>query len=800
MGARYLYAFIFASILAFFLVFARAEAQQLESGDIVIIVSDAKSHLLLSHADVFLLGGDQPLSSLTDARGKLVFQDLAPGTYRISVVRDGYNRYDVDAFDLSPHGRVTIAVAMSPTIKTIASVTVRPSVSISSEDLNGTSAQRKISGTLADALNKLAGVSVSDYDTNGQSAFNISLNNHDASQTAISVDGIRIVGPSSGLVAASQNLFSGASVSFTPTAGSIAGSVNFQTLRPTKLWTYDVKNALGNYGAQIFSASASGTKGRLGIALQHVHTSKDAFLSGLVYQDQSGQSYLHLAGNSASGDLIKLAYTVNNRTSIAFSGLFAKTNYDTICTAFTTLLPCGYGPNTQSSAHNSQVSVSVNALVGNVSASVSLFSPFGNNTYNAPQRTLNGTLSPYASWASFAANGGFASASVTARRHTATLGLFSSQFRSTISHNYSGTIVSAAQPAQQFRNFSLSNKVEANQRLAITHTFSLQSATNTGTALTLSEAADWLIGKHDELQGTLSVGSAQPVYGEKVPIADALSAQYDCYNGSVYVNGPSDDAVRQSSTSYNLSWRHSYGAGYITVNAYRQNSFGQSLLSAVPVYAEPDDMFTDGRMAFLGDVQNVWSSPAVCNSMPFNPARVYISKSVSGLGQINQGFTISGRVALGRNLLLFPMYALGSTYLSSLNSQLQYPGSYYGVGLQLPHRPLRTAGVTVDGTVPKSSFEWLLNAQFTSINNTQNLPPYTLYNAGIVLQTQRGSITLLESNIFGTRTGLFSTYQGINPMPVIGGGTFAFATQPLPPRQWQITWDIPWHQKLPSAP
>ncbi|MDQ2871600.1 MAG: hypothetical protein M3R35_00555, partial [Candidatus Eremiobacteraeota bacterium] len=137
--------------------------------------------------------------------------------------------------------------------------------------------------------------------------------------------------------------------------------------------------------------------------------------------------------------------------------------------------------------------------------------------------------------------------------------------------------------------------------------------------------------------------------------------------------------------------------------------------------------------------------------------------------------------------------------LGSLDPRLEAPGSYYGIGLQLPHHPLRTAGLTLDGILPRGKLELLANAQFTSVNNGGNLPAYTTYNAGIVFFPEVGTITLTESNIFGTHDGLFTQYAGIDPMSVIGGGHFAFSSTPLPPRQWSITYRIPWHAPAPPA-
>ncbi|MGZ3527410.1 MAG: carboxypeptidase regulatory-like domain-containing protein [Vulcanimicrobiaceae bacterium] len=776
-----------------------ADAQQLGPGEVVVVVTDAQTHLPLANADVFLLGGEEPESSLTDAHGRLTFPAVAPGTYSVGVLHDGYRRYDVPAFDLGPHSRVTLSVAMMPVLKTIASVTAHASSAVSSEDINADSAQRKISETLGDALGKLAGVNVYDDPSGADSAFNVSLHNHDESQTAYSIDGIRIVGPASGLLGAGQNLFTGASVSFAPTAGYIGGSLNFQTLRPTKLWTYDFKSSIGNYGTQTVSLSATGTKGRLAMAAQHVSTRKDAFLSGLTYEDQSGQRYLHQGGNTATGDLVKLDYTLNKRTSALFSGMFTRSTYDTICSDFTTVLPCGNGPVSRNSSHNNYTMLAIDSLVGNVSANLTTFVPFGSNAYDYPQRTLNGVLSPYFSRGSYNGSGVSLNGSVTARRHTDTAGIFFSQFGGTVNRAYNGATLTVVQPVEQFRNAVFSDRIKANEKLAITHGLSVESGTNAGSSLGVSETADWTPEKHDSFEGSVSVGSARPVYGVQFPVTDALSSDIDCHNGSVYVDGPADKAMQQSSVSYDLTWRHTYKTGNLNVDIYRQNAYGQELRLSVPILAEPNDIFGAGLPAFLQQLESVWSSPTVCGSIPFDPRHVYISQMVTGLGQVNQGFTISGRVGLGRDVAAFPTYALGSTYLSSLDPRVELPGAYYGVGNQLPHRPLRTAGLTIDGVMPKSKLEWLANAEFTGINNGHDLPAYTTFSAGLVFQTNIGSLTLLESNVFGTRSGLFSTYQGVNPIPVIGGGTFAFASDPLPPRQWLLTWDIPWHQRT-SAP
>lgn len=786
--------FVTALIAAAVLCFSAVAAQQLDPGDVEVAVTDSQTHAPIANAAVFLLGGEQPISSLTNERGRLEFAQVSPGTYRMSIRLAGYDQYDVSAFEVLPHTRVTINVAMQLSLKTIARLTAHASSSISQQDLNAGSAERKISTTLSDALNKLAGVSIDDQLYGSDAGFNVSLNNHDASQTALSIDGIRLAGPASGMLNAAQNLFTGASVSFTPAAGHLGGSVNFQTLQPTKLWTYDFKNTFGNYGAQTDSLAATGTTGRLGIALQHVFTRRDSFLSGLTYEDQSGSTYLHLGGDDSTADLAKLTLTIDKRTSARLSGILTQSTSDELCANYTTVLPCGYGPGAKITFGSRFGTFALSSLIGNVDTSLSLFGFNSRNGYDYPRRYLNGVLRPYFSHSSNNGAGGYVNASITAKRHTDSVSAQFSQHGGDVTRPVNGSDLTVAQPREQYRVAGFSDSVKANPKLTLTHGVSIESGTSAGSALVLSEAAEWTASKNDRFQGSVSAGSAEPAYGLRYPITDVLAADYDCHNGSVYVNGPADPGVRQSSISYNLSWRHTYHGGNFTLNAYRQNAYGQQFFAAVPILAEPDDAFANGRAAFLQQLQNVWNSPAVCAGYPFNPQHIYVPQFVAGLGQVYQGMTLSGRVNLGRNVAAFPAFALGSTYLSSLDPRLEAAGSYYAIGRQLPHRPLRTAGLTVDGVLPRSHMEWLANAQFTSINNQYDLPAYTMYSAGLVFDTHYGSLTLIEANVFGTRAGLFSTYQGVNPVPLAGGGTFAFASDPLPPRQWLLTWDIPWHE------
>jgi hypothetical protein len=287
--------------------------------------------------------------------------------------------------------------------------------------------------------------------------------------------------------------------------------------------------------------------------------------------------------------------------------------------------------------------------------------------------------------------------------------------------------------------------------------------------------------------------SAEPGWGPGT-IGDAASAQYDCYNGSVYVNGPPDQAVKQSSLQYNLGWRHTIKGGFLSASLYRNDFGGQTMRAGVPFAGEPPVLFPGGPGAYLNEIEHVWSQSTVCGTTPFDPSRVYVTQNISGLNQIQQGVDLSAQIPLGHNVIALPRYAITNSYISTLDPRLIAPGSYYAVGAQLPHVPLHTAGVIVDGHLTHSGMEWLFDASYTSANNGNNLPAHTIYDAGWLFNTRYGTIRLLEANIFGTDTGLFTTYQGINPMPLQGGGTFAYATTPLQPRSFTVQYQVRWHE------
>jgi len=478
-------------------------------------------------------------------------------------------------------------------------------------------------------------------------------------------------------------------------------------------------------------------------------------------------------------------------------------NSTLICSNATTMLPCSYGPNNVQRTDSQFQSVSFLSLLGHVQFNTDFY--FGKLVLTGaqPTRAVNGVIIPSFSNGATPFETFDTRFTSTARRHTLSGGFFGGGQTSTFTSTYNGSQIVQSGLATRYSSAYFNDRVKANDRLAIDHEISESSATNSAPALEFYEDLTWQPALADVFEAGLGVGASSGFGGFSPTLSDALSADYDCYNHSVFVQGPSDQPGPQSSIFYSLNWRHTLRGGFISASLYRNRFIGQNQRVAVPIAAEPISLFPNGSLSdYMTSLQQVWSNSAVCGSTPFDPSGVYVNQTLTGLGEVTQGFSVTGQIPIGKSLLVFPSYATTNVYYSALDPRLLGPNSFYGVGFQVPRAPLHKAGLIVDGLIPHTSLEWLADAEFTSANNQQNLPAYTVFNAGVVMKVPRGSLSFLVANIFGTQSALFSTYQGINPMPVQGGGTFAFSTIPLPPRSITIQYQVRWrqHYKPPPPP
>ena len=756
---------------------------------------DAATKTPIADAAVFVLGVGTPMTSLTNAQGKLEFVDLQPGTYHIVVKAGAYLPSEPTEIEIG-EGQVTTAnVSLALELKVITTVRSRSSISVTRENMEQN--QRDISSSLQSALGTLSGVQLNDTTYSNNSAFNISLNGQDASQTGYALNGVPIIGGAQ-MLGSAQSLFTGAGVDFSPTAGYMGGTVNAQTAQPTKVWSYQIIGKVGDFGTSTYSLKTTGTSGKFGLVFQGAQDTQDDPRSGLLYSDQSGEPYAHYGSVVSRAQMTRISYSANAKTSLIFTGLLTNNSTGYICSDFVTLAHCGLGSTPITSYHTAYGNIVLDTLIGNVALDASYGGLAQNTSASQGDRVLYGTpMSGYAYQSHYANRYLYGNAAISAGHHKLSFSVNEAAISGSNRQTYDGVPQTFANPNQQYTALNLTDRVEANPKLALSHTFGFADTTYSGSSVFAQETADWQPPGGNAYEASMTLGSASPFSQRTIPIDDPLSADYDCYNGSVYTDGPYDTGTKQSSIQYSLSWRRTLSNGFVSLYVFYNNQDGQSVRAAVPAASADPTLFPGGLNDYLGELQNVWAQPTVCGAIPFAPNRVYVSQSVVGLDRISGGVNLNGQFGFGRRLRVAPSLSLQRAYFASLDPRLEAVGSYYAIGTQIPHAPYVTGNLTISGVIGPSSVDWGVIAQYQSLNNPYNQPAYTTITAGITANLQNGSsLTFAESNVFNTDANLFGTYQGIYPMPVVGGGTYAFSTSPLRPRQWSVSWRIPWHQHV----
>jgi hypothetical protein len=829
---RVVFTRVFAFVVALLCWPGVPAGAQSDTGEIKITVVDSNTSLPISDARTILVG-PQTASSLTTRAGIIDYTDVPIGIYRVRVVKRGYTTGVSTEFDVLSNRAVAVRVALALStggLKEIGNVTARSNVTISSTDISENSPIRRLSDSLTDALDKVAGVSVTQDSTDPNSAVTVSLNGHDESQTSVSLDGIPLSAPGStaNLRSIGTDLFSGSSVSTSPSAGSLGGGVNFRTLQPTQSLQIRTSAQTGTFDRSNESIAATGSIGNLGIALLHTWRDSNSPLTFQDYQDQSGLTYPHEGESQSLGDFVKFRYRLNDeRTTISGTALTNNQHNFAICARDVTLLPCGIGPGNENDSRYGFAYGTIQSLVGTVATQLTAYtsSSLANTDYAdryallpnpgdvptgdlcagpgpsvpgtgggsgftpLPPEDYEETPCPSLATNSTVTRGLAYIASIAEGKHTLTL----------TGNTYSSIDTSVPIAGSQFEtayenaisstSYQISDAYKVSDRLTLSPRLSVVNTTTLGTALLGGVGATWRPRAQDSYGASVNIGSSQPNIDLNRSFSDPVGARFDCQAETALVSGPGDtNGGGQSAVSFDANWTHQFlrSGGQVSLDAYSQVQTGQLISANI---AEP----TGGAYfpaGYLQTLYNVYQSPNVCGTNAAVPS-VYVTEPVGGTRRIYQGLNVSGRFGVGRYFVVLPNYTLNVAELTAASSRLEDGPSTTIVGQQLPNRPLHRAGVTFDGFLPRGGIELLANAQYTGANNQQNLGPYTTFAAGISHGFGPGVVTFFENNIFNTYGGLFATDAYADPLPLSSGdGVFRTAATPLLPRTFTVSYTV----------
>jgi hypothetical protein len=768
---------------------------QSDTGEIDIIVQDAATKAPVPLARV-LLDGPVITSEFTGDNGRVRFEEVPDGIYRARVFARGFQEVTSDAFEVT-NGRlitVTVALAVSSNLRTIAAVVSKSTATVSTTAIDQNSAQRRLSDSLADALGKLSGVTVSTSSSDSDATQTVSLEGQDAGQTALSLDGIPLNAPGSAgdLNAIGSDLFTGGRVSFGPQINGLAGGVSFSTLEPTLTWQSEFSASGGSYGKNNFTFGESGSLGKVGIAVMHSYRLMPSLIDGMTFLDTSGLDYSHQGDRQSAGNLVKIRFQPSQSQTLSAMFMENGNSSDLVCARITGLLPCGYGPGNYFDTNFKLYSLTDTALFGETQLQAALYGMHMANTRNELDRYVNGIAQPTGSSSSLNTDGISVNAILPSRdRHTISI----SGYDTNTSNSFT-PLVPAAAPyvfagqASSYAAVTVNDSVQSSTKLRLNDSLGVSHASNGPGSVLLGVGAQWQPSPSDTLAASYNVGGTAAHIGRFGTLSDPAQMQYDCNGDIAYGNAPGDEPGAGSSASARLSYTRKSRAGLFSGSLYRQVQRDVLLPTEVNgTVLENAGIFPPG---YFDQVFGQFVDQCG-NALPFTaagtPQYSYFETPIGNVERVYEGAQISAFYTLG-NLVVEPYFDVQVAKALSASVRLNNPYSLTISGSQLPNVPLHREGITLDYKAPHAALEWLADANYTGSNNSQNLPAYATVDAGVDWHLTRGDVVLAASNIFNAYGAAFASSQWAVPYTTLGGTQVATIARPNQPREISATYTV----------
>jgi hypothetical protein len=800
---------LFLALLLPLAPLAPASAQYSDdTGIITINVVDAATKKPLQDASITLYGSTQA-RSLTNKSGVVKYTDVPTGIYQIRVTKGGFSTSQSPRFEVLGNKEVELDINMGPQIARIGTATAstattattdastgltiigttQAKVIVNTRDVDQDSAIRRVSDSLVDALSKIAGVDVTVASSDPDAAQTISLNGHDESQTAVSLDGIPLGAPGSAvnLRGINSGLFAGASVNTTAQAGSLGGSVNFRTLQPTLTWVSRFSVKYGTFDKFDYQLGETGSIGKLGVAIMHSTTEGNNPLTFNTFTDQSGLTYPHAGESTSVGSYVKLRYGLGDKTTLNATVLQNNNGTSSLCTQDVTLLPCGIGPgNTTASAYQ-LADVQVQSLVGETALSLTDYVQSTNSFTNDALRTIDGTVTPLVANSQMLSHGVSLLATINQHKSTWTASGYAQSTTTTFNPiiNSSAFVVPSSFTSTAVTG-QLADQYKVNDRLTIGPTASLADVTG-GTSLQGGFAFQWRPVGTETFTGNASVGSSQSANGLIRTFSDPASARFNCAAGTANVSGPGDLPGPQSAVSYDATWTHVWKFGQFRLDLFRQTQADQ-LINAQIVATS---LGFNSSSPYIQALNGFYQTPTTCGAgAVLDPNNVYVSEPIGDMTRQYQGLTFQGRLALGPHLVMIPAYSVNSAIVTGADQRLASLNSTTIIGSQISGRPLHRGNITLDGDLPHLGLELISNVTYVGPNNSQHLDPYVTVNLGASHLLGQGRLVFLASNLFNTESGALSSLAFAQPIATSGGSQLFVAAVPNTPRQFSFTYSF----------
>jgi outer membrane receptor protein involved in Fe transport len=314
--------------------------------------------LPVNDAYVTFAGAGSVMGVKSGEHGEFHLDSLAPGTYAVSVIANGYRDLRGRTIDVRPGTDAAVTFALdrsTSSLVTIGSVRANGSEALSSSSaaisiINAQTyaaqgytqvsdvLQNDVSATLVHALGG----------SNTSLPTSVALRGPDPTETLVAIDGHQINNGNTGdfdlsLLDPSDygniELIKGISPSALVGPNTIDGAINIRSLEPTALPFAQARFGAGSYGSYLETLQATGTAGRLGYALSAHDTSTDGQVNQTVLDAASGT--VQTVGSAVNGQTLLglLRYSLGGNGSFATFTLHDQSLYRDLSAGLSSIPP-----------------------------------------------------------------------------------------------------------------------------------------------------------------------------------------------------------------------------------------------------------------------------------------------------------------------------------------------------------------------------------------------------------------------------------------------------------------------------
>jgi hypothetical protein len=757
---------------------------------ITVAAEGSKTGIPLAQVELY---GPRSLRGATGADGVVVFEELAPGTYEIVVRNSRYVSRTLREVTVSAGKETVIPVflARAPReiplwLRRIGTVGAKPPPKSSTAQTTSESPQARLSNSVVAALGTLPGIALE----NRGPATGVSIVGHPAGETLVSIEGVPVspLGGSADLRPFNLDLFNTVAVNRNTPNGTAAGTINFDTRNPTLDWIGTGSTIQGAYGSAGATFTETGTSGRLGVSLTLASRAEGNPLDRQRFLDLSGLDYVHDAVARTAGGALKLRYPFSLNNILVASVVSVRSDVPLFCAEITGPLPCGYGPGNAEQRSLSSIQLRDVIAAGRLSASVALF--HNANTLDVDQSGLfvNGVNLPQRSSEATSANGLVVAGQLQVGKSIPLSFNFTNNVQTSRSAGAAfGSFLPPAVSSAAYTSASITGPLVKRRHVSSDATLGMQRV---GARAHATEQLSFTYAptSADSIALVGGAGFVSTPPGAFAGVADPSSLQFDCFRGNAVGLGPSSGSADAGSSRASLTWTHVGRKLSATVTARQEVDFNAPVTAIVNGAALNAGLITPGYLSEVG--QNY---AAACGSFARPPgiANLFYAVTAPVPRVVYSGAESNVHVEASRNVALDFSYGISAVRPFGKDGLVFIPGSTVVAGRQVPNHPVHTANASVAAALGRSGATALANVHYVSANNFNNLPSYTVVDAGVELKHRRGSVLAISVlNLTNAHGGTFATPAGAVPLTTLTG-PFPTVATPLAPRALNLRLRVP---------